>query len=235
MKAFLLAAGIGSRLRPITFSTPKCLVPIGDTTLIDIWYNKLESMKVTEVLVNTHHLNKKIEDHISKLNTSIKTTIIHEKKLLGSAGTILANKNFIDNDPFWIIYSDNLTTANLGAILSMHEAYNPMISMGLFRSKKPELCGVVNIDGFGKVVDFQEKPKNPKGNLVNAGIMVVSPKIINHIPNAYPCDLSFHIIPNLIGDVYGKMLDGFFMDIGTLESYDKVQKEWALIKNNFTN
>ena len=116
MKAFLLAAGIGSRLQPITLTVPKCLVPIGDKTLIDIWYDKLESMIVTEVLVNTYHLGKKVEDHISKMNTSIKTTITYERKLLGSAGTILSNKNFIGNDPFWIIYSDNLTTANLGAI-----------------------------------------------------------------------------------------------------------------------
>ena len=117
----------------------------------------------------------------------------------------------------------------------MHRSHNPLISMGLFRSQRPEFCGVVNIDGFGKVVDFQEKPKNPKGNLVNAGIMVVSPTIIDYIPNKYPSDLSFHIIPNLIGNIYGKVLDGYFMDIGTLESYNKVQKDWTLIKNNFTN
>ena len=235
MKAFLLAAGIGSRLQPITFNTPKCLVPVGDKTLIDLWYDKLESMKVTEILVNTHHLGKKVEEHISKLNTSIKTTITYERELLGSAGTILANKNFIGNDPFWVIYADNLTTANLGAILSMHRAYGPMISMGLFRSKKPEFCGVVKIDDIGKVIDFQEKPKNPKGDLVNAGVMVVSPTIINHIPNKYPIDLSSHIIPKLIGNIYGKLLDGYFMDIGTLENYNEVQKDWELIKNNFNN
>ena len=156
-------------------------------------------------------------------------------ELLGSAGTILANKNFIGNDPFWVIYSDNLTTANLGVILSMHREYNPMISMGLFRSQKPELCGVVNIDDVGKVIDFQEKPKNPKGDLVNAGVMVVSPAIINRIPNVYPSDLSFHIIPNLIGNIYGKLLDGYFMDVGTLENYNKVQRDWELIKNDINN
>ena len=89
MKAFLLAAGIGSRLRPITLTTPKCLVPIGDRLLIDIWYNILENLNITEVLLNTSHFSHQIQHHINNLPTSIKTTITYEKELLERDGTII--------------------------------------------------------------------------------------------------------------------------------------------------
>ncbi len=233
MKAFLLSAGLGTRLRPITLTKPKCLVPIGDKTLIEIWYKILENLQIKEILINSSQFTQLIQEYIDSINSPIETVITHEKELLGSAGTIIHNKDFLDNEPFWIIYTDNLTTANLEDIRSLHNSSDSIVTMGLFRSKTPELCGVVDIDENCRIIDFQEKPIIPKSDLVNAGIMISSPEIINHIPKKYPCDLSFDVFPKLKGRMYGKLLDDYFIDIGTKENYAQAQKDWAHIKDSF--
>jgi len=231
MRAFLLAAGEGSRLKPFTDNIPKCLLPIGSTNMIDIWYHILEKLTISDVLINTSYLAEQVSDHVKSLNTSINTHIVFEKKLLGSAGTIKKNKDFIMNDPFWIIYADTLTTVNLSSLLATHRKNNPILTLGVFHSSTPELGGVVNLDNNNRIIDFVEKPNIPLTNLVNSGIMIASPDIITHIPDKFPCDISFDLLPKLVGKMYGELLDGYVYDIGTIKNYNKVQKDWPYQRN----
>jgi mannose-1-phosphate guanylyltransferase len=236
MKAFLLAGGEGRRLRPLTLQMPKCMVPIGGKPLLEIWYRHLEKMGVLEVLINISNFPEQVYDFVESLETPIKSHIIHEQKLNGSAGTLLINKDFIINEPFfWIIYSDNLTNTDLTNLLFLHKDKDPHLTMGLFHTNVPKESGIVTLDDDSRIIEFIEKPENPKSNLANAGIMLASPKIIEMIPDHIPCDMSYDVIPNLVGRMYGQVIEDFYIDIGTPEKYQLAQEEWQELEPKFFN
>lgn len=231
MKAFLLAAGEGTRLRPFTFYTPKCLIPIGGIPLLEIWYRQLERIGVREVLINTHHLPEKVTEFIESLKTPIQTHITFEPELLGSAGTIAQNRTFVEKEPyFWIIYVDSLTTMDLMDLLQFHQKKNSILTLGLFHTDVPHDSGIVTLAGDGRIIDFIEKPKNPPTDLSNTGIMIASPSLLDEIPRKIPCDLSYDVLPKLVGRIYGKVTEAFFIDIGTIERYQEALKKWDTIK-----
>ena len=121
MKAFLLAAGYGTRLRPLTEIVPKCLVPINGKPLLRYWIDLFEKHGIDEVLINLHYLSEQVVKYVENENTSIKWHFTYEQELLGSGGTIFANQDFIkDNEPFFICYADNLTNLNLTDMLNYH-------------------------------------------------------------------------------------------------------------------
>ena len=171
MKAFLLAAGVGSRLRPLTDQTPKCLLPIDGTTLLDRWLDAFDRAGVSEVLVNTHHLADLVESHLAARNRPPAVRMVHEPVLLGSAGTLVANREWVEGEPFFLACNaDNLTDFDLGALIDAHLRGGEMATLTLFRSADPAACGIVQLDEGGRVIEFVEKPAFPKGDLANAGM-----------------------------------------------------------------
>jgi len=256
MKAFLLAAGLGTRLRPLTDTIPKCLVPIDGKPLLQIWLDLCQQHRVTEVLVNTHHLPHLVREYFEvngckayadknkaeELNLSTyqhgatRIYLTYEPVLLGSAGTILANREFVDDEKdFFILYGDNLTNANLSELIRFHRSHGELFTMGLFKTDRPTSCGIAELNGDGKIISFEEKPKSPKTNLAAAGVYAASPKIFNFFPNDHredylkPLDLGFHILPKLAGHMYGHVIDDYLLDIGDMESYQKAREEWPRI------
>jgi len=234
MKAFLLAAGKGTRLRPITEEIPKCLVPIKGKALLKIWLEHLYGHGVDEVLISTHHLAAQVEAFARENRNGVpRIRLSYEPALLGSAGTVWANKDFVDQeDDFFIIYADNLTNLTLSHMLLYHRRHAGPLTMGLFKSSSPESCGIAAVDGERLIVGFEEKPKKPKGNLANAGIYVASQQFFKFFPAdeisaEVPLDFGHHILPRLVGNMYGYVVDSFLMDIGTLENYELAQRIWA--------
>ena len=133
MKAFLLAAGKGTRLKPFTDNCPKCLMDINGKPLLQIWLDSLQKYNIDEVLINTHYLHKQVEDFIAyfKPKTSIKITLSYEKDLLGSAGTLIKNKIFVKNEEnFLVIYADNLTNTNLEKLIKFHNKKKEIWNIG---------------------------------------------------------------------------------------------------------
>ena len=231
MKAFLLAAGESTRLRPLTHRMPKCLLPVGGKPLLEIWLDMLERIGVKDVLINTHHIPEKVDDFLKHFNTGLQIQLAFEEELLGSAGTIKNNRGFVKNEPyFWIVYADSLTAIDLSPILKFHKHVDSILTLGLFHTDEPQRSGIVKLDEKGLIVDFIEKPKHPIGDLSNTGIMVASPELIDYIPDYYPCDLSVDVFPHLVGRMYGKVTDEFFIDIGTHESYEIAQRKWDEMK-----
>lgn len=230
MKAFLLAAGYGTRLRPLTNTTPKCLVPICGRPLLAWWIQLFEKYNIQEVMVNTHYLLNPVRKFISNHNkntSKVKIKEFYEPLLLGSGGTILANKNFVDGEKeFLICYADNLTNVNLENIISFHKQKNSILTMGLFHTNKPKECGIAAIDRNNLIYEFVEKPKNPKSNLANAGIYVTNNEIFNYIPNIQPCDFGKDVLAKLVNKMYGYEIKEYLLDIGNLDNYQKAQEEW---------
>lgn len=234
MKAFLLAAGIGSRLKPYTDTIPKCLIPIHGKPLLQIWLELLDRHGIREVLINIHHHAEKFDEFIAGIEPSvrIKITPFYEQTLLGSAGTIAANKAFVgDSDDFMIAYADNLTRINLSDMIAFHrriKSKGGIFTMGLFKSPNPRECGIAVMDPENKIVKFIEKPQNPLGNLANGGIYISTGEIFRFIPETTgaPIDMGFNVLPALIGKMFGYEIKEYLRDIGTPESYHMALNEW---------
>jgi len=231
MKAFLLAAGYGTRLKPITDKMPKCLLPINGRPLMEWWILLLEKHGVQEVLINTHYLQEQVREYIEAHNrksSQIRLIEYHEPILLGSAGTVAANREFIaSEESFFICYADNLTNINLTALYNFHMKKEGVLSMALFRSSKPEQCGIAKMDYEGRIVDFVEKPVSPKSDLANAGIYVADNKIFKYLPKKSFADFGKDVLPILVGEMYGWETQGYLIDIGTHDNYTKAQEEWV--------
>jgi mannose-1-phosphate guanylyltransferase len=227
MKAFLLAAGKGSRLWPITEHMPKCLVPIKGKPMLQIWLELCSRYGIEDVLINVYHFPDKVRDFIMSSCWDLKVTLFYEEKLLGSGGTVRANHEFVANEErFFIFYADNLTNVNLTQMINFDNAHRGLLTMGLFRTDSPEKCGIAEIDQDALIVGFEEKPKLPKSNLANAGIYLAKQEVWDYIPHQEFIDFGFDVLPRLVGKMYGYEIKEYLMDIGTIEKYKKAQETW---------
>jgi mannose-1-phosphate guanylyltransferase len=227
LKAFLLAAGPGTRLRPLTDSVPKCLVPIRGRPLLDIWLDLCARSGITEVLINLHTHSRMIERHLQRSNPPVKVRLIQEDQLLGSAGTIAANRAWIGSDPaFWILYSDVLTNTALRSMSEFHSRHRGIATLGLYQVPDPSRCGVAITNTAGVIVEFEEKPRYPRSNWVFSGLMVAGPCLLDMIPPCIPADIAFHVLPRLLGKMQAYPIQDYLLDIGTLPNYEKAQITW---------
>lgn len=231
VKAVLLAAGLGTRLRPLTDSVPKCLLPICGKPLLQYWFENLAAAGIGEVLVNTHWLAEQVEVFVAGWNSSkLKVTTFHEPVLLGTAGTIVACRAWWEGaSEVLILYADNFTTVQLEDVLKFHRFHDLPFTLGIFETDEPWRCGIVVLDHKGVVIDFVEKPENPRANLASGGIYVADPAILKEIldwnhRSGEPYDLGRHVLPRLIGRMMAYRLQGLLLDIGTPESYRHTQE-----------
>ena len=231
MKAFLLTAGLGTRLHPITHTLPKCLVPIAGKPLIDWWFLSMQKAGVTEVLINLHHLPDSVMAHVNALDTNIKVTYAYEPELLGSAGTLNVNKSFVqDQKAFFIIYADNLTNTSLSNLYDFHVMQPHVFTMALFETNNPKGCGIVSLNTDATISSFEEKPAHPTSNLANAGLYVASPSVIDLIdPAKTPADIGFDLLPLLVGKMSGYKMNDYLIDIGTHQNLEKARQDWPLL------
>jgi len=228
MNALILAAGYGKRLRPITDKLPKCLVKIKDKILLNMWLEKLLSVGVDKILINTHYLSDQVENFLKDSVYSKKIKIVKEKILLGTAGTLNANINFFDKKDGILLHADNYCVENLDSLIDAHKKrpQGCLMTMLTFKSSNPSSCGIVSLDERGVVKDFNEKVKENYGNVANGAVYVLSNESIEIIKNKFnhTKDFSTEIIKNFLGKIYTYQTTKFFTDIGTLKEYEIAQK-----------
>ena len=227
MKAYLLAAGVGSRLRPITDTIPKCMVPIGGQPMLDIWLDAFDRAAVDEVLVNVHHLPDIVRHHLDARADLPMVRTFYEPELLGSAGTLAANRAWVDGEEMFLAcYADNLTDFDLRSLVETHREHGAIATLTVFHSERPSAGGVVELDEEGTVMGFQEKPSNPVSDLVNAGMYAFHPSVLDEISGSPPCDIGYHLLPRLVGGARAIPVEGYFRDVGTVDAYQRAQQEW---------
>jgi mannose-1-phosphate guanylyltransferase len=229
MKAMLLAAGKGVRLHPFTEHVPKCLIPICGQPLLGIWFEMLRRHGVNSVLVNTHHLAGEVHRYVKENPVQgLDVQFVHEPELLGSAGTVLANRDFVRAEQdFFIVYADNLTAVDLTRFLQFHREKKSPFSLGLFQTQQPSECGIVLTDADGRVEAFEEKPKHPRGNWANSGLYIATQELFGSIPARRPCDFGFNVLPAMLGKMYAYRIHEFYCDVGTPERLEYANREWA--------
>ncbi len=229
MKALLLAAGLGTRLRPITDTIPKCLVPVHGKPLLEYWLDNLTEIGIDEFLINTSYLSEQVEEFIKNSNYNNKVTLVHEDELLNTGGTLLANRDFFKNEAFILVHADNLSFCNFKEFMESHDnrPSNCEITMMLFMSDSPSTCGVVELDDKMIVQRFHEKVKSPPSNLANGAVYICEPTIFEFLStlNKKNIDFSNEVLPMYMGKINTYINEIYHRDIGTLESYSLAQLE----------
>ena len=227
LKAFLLAAGHGTRLRPLTDKIPKCLLPIRGVPMLQIWLETCSHFGIDEVLINIHAHAEAVHEFLRKHPHGSKVRVVEEKELLGSAGTLLKNREWVGSeDFFWVFYADVLNQVDFSAMLRVHQARRPAATIGAYRVPDPSRCGILDIVEDGTVVDFVEKPVRPRGNLAFSGLLLGTQSLLDAIPLKQPADLGFDVLPRLVGKMVAYPISTYLLDIGTMENYEIAQSTW---------
>jgi mannose-1-phosphate guanylyltransferase len=229
VKAFLLAAGVGSRLRPITDTVPKCMVDIDGQPLLDIWLDAFARAGIDEVLVNLHHLPDVVRHHLAERAAVPAVRTVFEPALLGSAGTLAANRAWVQHEDFFLACNaDNLTDFDLRSLIDSHREHGAVATLAVFHSTCPSAGGVVEVDATGTITGFMEKPSHPVSDLTNAGIYAFGPSVLDEIDAAPPADIGYYLLPRLVGRARALPIDGYFRDIGTVDTYRQAREEWPV-------
>jgi len=225
MRALLLAAGLGTRLRPLTDTIPKCLVPIKGRTLLEIWLERLTHANIGPFLINTHYLANEVKNFIDSSCYWDKVRLTNEVELFGTAGTLIANLEFFQGKDGMIIHADNYCLADLTAFQAAHNnrPSECLMTMMTFRTTDPSSCGIVELDKRGVVIGFHEKVNNPPGNLANAAIYILSSEFLKQLDTSFRSakDFSKEVLNKFVGRIYSYETFEVFMDIGTPKNYMK--------------
>ncbi len=223
MRALLLAAGFGTRLRPLTDHLPKCLVPIHGRPLLDYWLETLLDHGVEKVLINTHYMAPMIQHYLNQTTWIPHITFVHEETLLGTGGTILHNRNFFNDEAFLVAHADNLTKFKLQAFVNQHAArpIETEMTMMVFETPDPQSCGIVSLDSQGVVQAFYEKVVNPPGGLANGAVYILEPSVLEWMASVgkKQIDLSTEVIPHFLGKIFTYHNRLYHRDIGTMKSW----------------
>ncbi|HEY2394040.1 MAG TPA: nucleotidyltransferase family protein [Candidatus Angelobacter sp.] len=232
MKAFILAAGNGTRLRPITEHIPKCLVPIGGIPLLEIWLDNCRAAGIDKVLINAHAHSDAVRDFVAKKTSKMSIHIAEEPQLLGSAGTLAANREFVAGEKtFFVLYGDVLTNIDLRRMLVFHQQKKAPVTLGIHQTPNPTRCGIVSFDQNDIIQSFVEKPAQPASNWAFSGVMIAGQEIFDFLPEGQlpahrPADIGFDLLPKLAGRMAAYRISEYLLDIGTLDQYQAAQESW---------
>jgi mannose-1-phosphate guanylyltransferase len=237
VRALLLAAGLGTRLRPLTDNTPKCLVPIHGRPLLDYWLEMLLGAQsgVDRVLINTSYLAEQVQDHVMKSPWRERIDLTHEDELLQTGGTVLANRAFFNDDAFMVIHADNLSRFSVADFIACHHRRpaEAAITMMTFVTDAPSTCGIIEADERGLIIRFHEKVSSPPSNRANGAVYIFEPEVLDFMNGLGKrlIDLSTEVIPSFMGRIAIFENRDYHRDIGTIESLEKAHREYPLLSS----
>jgi mannose-1-phosphate guanylyltransferase/phosphomannomutase len=225
MKAFVLAAGAGTRLKPLTIDMPKPMIPILGKPALYHTFANLKKHGFDSAYVNLYHCPDVITNFFKNDDSGLKLEFSHEKTLLGTAGAIKKMEDFF-NDTFVVMSGDGLTDINLKKAVEFHKKKKSLATIVL---KKVDLrfeYGVTVINKNGEVQSFVEKPlwSDIFDNRVNTGIYIFEPEIFKFIPKNKFFDFSTDLFPLLMKNkkkIYGYVMNEYWTDIGNTSEYKK--------------
>jgi mannose-1-phosphate guanylyltransferase len=222
-KAMILAAGVGSRLDPITQHLPKPLVPVLNTPVIEHILCGLKQHGISEVIANTHYLAENLHSYFHENPVQgVNIHFLFESVLSGDAGGVRACKNFLSDDTFVVIMGDLITNADISGLVRAHKNKGAIATIGVKRVADVTRFGVVKRNEQGFIKEFQEKPQAHEAisNDISTGIYVLEPEVFKHIPESGVYGFGKQLFPSLVQKglpVLGEDIHGFWSDIGTLD------------------
>jgi mannose-1-phosphate guanylyltransferase/phosphomannomutase len=231
-KAMILAAGEGTRLRPLTLETPKVLLPVDGVPLICHTLAWLKGHGISEIAINLYHLGEKIKGFLANGSRfGMDISYSHEETILGTAGGVKRMEKFFDGT-FVVVYGDMLTDFDLRAMIAFHQHKKALATLALFETSNPLEVGVVQLDKEDRVVSFVEKPPRHTrvGSLASGGIYLLERQVLDYIPASRFCDFAYDVFQKLLQTslpVCGYALDSqnYLIDIGTSEKYRQANQD----------
>ncbi len=211
MRAVILAAGEGRRLRPLTERLPKPMLAIAGKPLLEYNVRLLARYGVTDIVINTHHCGASVEEFFGDGSSfGVRIAYSREPELLGTAGALNPLRCDLA-DTFMVLYGDNLTSCNLEGLLHQHRSKPALATLAVFRRENATAAGIVSMDDADRIERFLEKPGRDQvfSSWVNAGIMVCEPAILDAIPASFS-DFGRDVLPTLIRN--GQRLYAYRMD-----------------------
>jgi mannose-1-phosphate guanylyltransferase len=233
MKAVILVGGEGTRLHPLTRNTPKAIMPILNRPLLEHLLGYLKEHGVTDAILAMGYLPDPIQSCLGDgTQLGVRLTYLVEESPLGTAGAVKNAESYLDG-PFFVFNGDIITEIDLTAMMKRHKEVKPKVSIALTPVDNPTIYGVVETDARGIVQRFVEKPTWDKvtTNMINAGIYILEPEVLAHIPASTPSMFENYLFPRLleIGEtILGYPSDAYWIDIGTPEKYLKANHDLLL-------
>lgn len=227
MKALLLAGGLGTRLRPLTENLPKPMAPIANKPWLEHLIIHLRKQGVDQFVVACHHYSEVIRNYFGEgQNLGVKMEYAIEPFPMGTAGAIKNAKDFF-HETFLVVNADIVHLPELLPLLEFHYRHKGMATIALTEVEDPTSYGVVEQDKNGQILRFVEKPSREEApsNRINAGLYVLEPSIMNHIPSNQEVSIERQTFPFLIENktgVYGKVINGYWFDMGTPSRYRQI-------------
>jgi mannose-1-phosphate guanylyltransferase len=228
-KAFILAGGKGTRLRPITYEMPKPLVPLQNKPILEHVIDLLRAYDVRDIVISIGYLGDKIKEYFhDEKRLGVKISFVEEQEELGTGGPLRLAKNFL-NETFVMVNGDNLIDIDLYKMYQFHNENKATATIALTTVDDPSSYGVAVLEG-NKIVKFVEKPRKEEApsKLINTGLYILEPKVIDLVPSKRPSFIEKDVFPRIAekGELYGYLFSGQWFDTGTPERYEKALKEW---------
>ncbi len=224
MKAIVLVGGAGTRLRPLTYSTPKPLLPIANVPFVERQLAWLAKFGVDEAVLSLGYLPDAFVDHFADERFGdMKLRFVVEREPLGTAGGIRFAAEGLD-ERLVVCNGDVLTDLDLGAFVEFHESRGAAATISLAQVEDPSAFGVVPTRADGEVIAFVEKPPRDQAptNWINAGTYVLEPSVLASIPPRLNVSIERETFPRMLehpGQLYAMRSAGYWLDIGTPEKY----------------
>jgi NDP-sugar pyrophosphorylase family protein len=229
MKAMVLAAGQGTRLRPITDNQPKALVPVARRPMIEYSLLLLRHYGIREIIINLHQFGEQIERHLGdgrKLGVEI--TYSYEPELLDTGGGLLKAKSFLENGTFIVINTDVLIDLNLAELIAFHKEVRPPVTLVLRPDENADQYGSMDVDSSGRIHRFLKSkaplaPSVPTRKLMFTGVQILEPRVFEYMDpaeTAQKFSTTKETYPRMLlaGEaLFGFCFDGFWQDLGTVE------------------
>ena len=227
IKALLLSAGYGTRLRPLTNHWPKCLMPIGKRALLEYWLETLWQSGIQDTLVNVHYLPSIVKTFLARPRFNSWVNCVTEIKLQGTAGTLQTNTDYLDGCTVLLVHADNWCQCEFSEFIRYHFFDRPegtLITMMTFDTDAPKTCGIVETDSKGVVQAFHEKSNNPPGGRANGAVYLIEPEVLKWLKqNPKTNDFSNQVLKKYIGKIATWHNTGLHRDIGTLKQLRQAQ------------
>lgn len=237
MEAIILAGGFGTRLRPLTYTRAKSLLPIMNKPMITYLVELLPD-SVDTVILAVNYRKKQLEEYFEKNNFGKQIIVNDEPVPLGTGGAVkFAEKHLTDR--FFVLNSDIICSLNLSDMLKFHLEKKATASISLWPVENVSEFGVVDVENNGKILKFVEKPKpeDAPSNLINAGAYLLESSVLDYIETGKLISMEKEIFPQIIEDTnkfYGYQFNGYWMDIGRIKSYLDIH-QFLLTKQQLDN
>jgi NDP-sugar pyrophosphorylase family protein len=232
VQAVILAGGFGTRLRPLTSTRPKPLIPFANEPFLLHMLRQLASSGFNDVVLSTMYLPEAFDELIpAARKAGVEVVLSSEDTPMGTSGAVKRLSHLLD-DTFMVFNGDILVDLDIPKLVALHKERGAAASLALVRVPDPSAFGLVPVDSEGRVQAFLEKPGPDEEawvtDLINAGVYVLEPSVLDHVPAGQPSSFERNLFPSLLASgapVYGYEVQGYWRDLGTPIAYLSAQAD----------